>query len=89
MKKRSILVAACVTLMLATGCSAQERTTSSAVSTQMVSTSRTESTSDASSAENDMAAENESTITGIISDIKDFMFTITDENGVDYAISFE
>lgn len=45
MKKRSIFVAACATLMLATGCSAQERTTSSAASTQMVSTSRTESTS--------------------------------------------
>ena len=55
----------------------------------MVSTSRTESTSDASSAENDMAAENESTITGIISDIKDFMFIITDGDGVDYVLSFE
>ena len=33
--------------------------------------------------------EEASVITGKISDIKDFMFVITDKNGVEYALSFE
>ena len=33
--------------------------------------------------------KDESVITGEISDIKDFMFVITDKDGVEYALSFE
>ena len=33
--------------------------------------------------------EEASVITGKISDIKDFMFVITDKNGAEYALSFE
>ena len=39
MKKRNVLAAAFITLILATGCSAQGGTTSSAAPTQAVSTS--------------------------------------------------
>ena len=91
MKKRNVFVATCVTLMLVAGCSAQKGEVSSAASTQIVSTSIAESTLDVSSTksgENRMAEE-ESTLTGTISDIKDFMFVITDKNGVEYALTFE
>lgn len=91
MKKRNVFVATCVTLMLVAGCSAQKGEVSSAAPTQIVSTSIAESTLDVSSTksgENRMAEE-ESTLTGTISDIKDFMFVITDGDGVDYVLSFE
>lgn len=77
--------------MLVVGCSAQKGEVSSAAPTQIVSTSIAESTLDVSSTksgENRMAEE-ESTLTGTISDIKDFMFVITDGDGVDYVLSFE
>ena len=91
MKKRNVFVATCVTLMLVAGCSAQKGEVSSAAPTQIVSTSIAESTLDVSSTksgENRMAEE-ESTLTGTISDIKDFMFVITDKDGVEYALTFE
>jgi len=44
---------------------------------------------DVPSSENDITTEEESTITGKISDIKDFMFVVTDKDGVEYALSFE
>lgn len=91
MKKRNVFVATCVTLMLVAGCSAQKGEVSSAAPTQIVSTSIAESTLDVSSTksgENRMAEE-ESTLTGTISDIKDFMFVITDGDEVDYVLSFE
>ena len=88
MKKRNVFVATCVTLMLVTGCSAQKGEVSSAVPTQIVSTSIAESTLDVSSTKNaeNRMDEEESTLTGTISDIKDFMFIITDG---DYVLSFE
>ena len=90
MKKRNVFVATCVTLMLVTGCSAQKGEVSSAVPTQIVSTSIAESTLDVSSTKNaeNRMDEEESTLTGTISDIKDFMFIITDGDGVDYVLSF-
>ena len=77
--------------MLVTGCSAQKGEVSSAVPTQIVSTSIAESTLDVSSTKNaeNRMDEEESTLTGTISDIKDFMFIITDGDGVDYVLSFE
>lgn len=41
------------------------------------------------STENDLTKEKGATITGTISDIKDFMFIITDKNGVAYVLSFD
>ena len=89
MKKRNVLVAICAIMMLSTGCSTQGETTFSVASTQVANTSISESTSESPSSKNDVMTEKESTISGTISDIKDFMFVITDENGVDYALDFE
>lgn len=91
MKKRTVIAASCVALILTTGCSMQGGMASSAASTMMTSTavSEIESTSSVPSAEKDMSSEKESSITGTISDIKDFMFVLTDESGTDYALSFE
>ena len=77
--------------MLVAGCSAQKGEVSSAAPTQIVSTSIAESTFDVSSTksgENRMTEE-ESTLTGTISDIKDFMFVITDGDGVDMFLALK
>ena len=75
--------------MLATGCSGQERVAPSIEPSQMVNSQKLEDTSDVPSSENDTMTKDESVITGEISDIKDFMFVITDKDGVEYALSFE
>ena len=75
--------------MLATGCSGQERAAPSIEPSQMVNSQKLEDTSDVPSSENDTMTKDESVITGEISDIKDFMFVITDKDGVEYALSFE
>lgn len=87
MKKRNIAAAAGVILVLATGCSMQ----GGALFSQANDTSAagTEAALAPSSSEADLPAEDKSTITGTISDIKDFMFVITDEAGVDYPFSFD
>ena len=90
MKKRNVFVATCVTLMLVTGCSAQKGEVSSAVPTQIVSTSIAESTLDVSSTKNaeNRMDEEESTLTGTISDIKDFTFlALKEKNQKDYLLS--
>ena len=94
MKKRNVLAAAFITLILATGCSAQGGTTSSAAPTQAVSTSaakaEVETTVPETTVETEkMSDETGSSITGTISEIKESMFVITDENDTAYAIGFE
>lgn len=94
MKKRNVFVAAFITLILATGCSAQGETTSSTTSSQMVSTSVAKDKVETTIQETTMEIGSkpdgtESTITGTISDIKDFMFIITDENDIAYALGFD
>ena len=89
MKKRNVFFTICATLMLATGCYGKERGTPSIEPSQMVNSQKLEDTSDVPSSENDTMTKDESVITGEISDIKDFMFVITDKDGVEYALSFE
>ena len=89
MKKRNVFFTICATLMLATGCSGQGSVTPSIEPSQMVNSQNLEDTSDVPSSENDTMTKDESVITGEISDIKDFMFVITDKDGVEYALSFE
>ena len=89
MKKRSVFFVICATLLLATGCYGKERGTPSIEPSQMVNSQKLEDTSDVPSSENDTMTKDESVITGEISDIKDFMFVITDKDGVEYALSFE
>lgn len=75
--------------MLATGCSGQERAAPSIEPSQMVNSQKMDDIYDVPSSENDITTEEESAITGKISDIKDFMFVVTDKDGVEYALSFE
>lgn len=104
MKKRNLFVAAFTTLIMATGCSSQGGNTSSAAPTQAVSSTASEQESSTANADSEAAEEavttaaeetteaeesTESTVTGKISDIKDFMFTITDADGKDYGFSFD
>ena len=89
MKKRNVFFTICATLMLATGCSGQGSVTPSIEPSQMVNSQKLEDTSDVPSSENDTMTKDESVITGEISDIKDFMFVITDKDGVEYALTFE
>ena len=89
MKKRNVFFVICATLLLATGCYGKERGTPSIELSQMVNSQKLEDTSDVPSSENDTMTKDESVITGEISDIKDFMFVITDKDGVEYALSFE
>ena len=67
--------------MLATGCSGQERATPSIEPSQMVNSQKMDDIYDVPSSENDTMTKDESVITGEISDIKDFMFVITDKDG--------
>ena len=89
MKKRNVFFVICATFLLATGCYGKERGTPSIEPSQMVNSQKLEDTSDVPSSENDTMTKDESVITGEISDIKDFMFVITDKDGVEYALSFE
>ena len=104
MKKRNLFVAVFTTLIMATGCSTQGGNTSSAAPTQAVSSTAAEQESSTANADSEAAEEavttaaeettqaeesTESTVTGKISDIKDFMFTITDDGGKDYCFSFD
>lgn len=89
MKKRNVFFTICATLMLATGCSGQGSVTPSIEPSQMINSQSPEDTSAVQPSGSDAMTEEESVITGEISDIKDFMFVITDKNGVEYALSFE
>lgn len=102
MKKRNIAAVILTTLALATGCGAQSSSGTQASSSAQVSSSAQTSSAEtiAASAKTDDAGaaskdtENKtdaqtSTITGTIDDIKDFMFTITDEKGDAYPMSFD
>ena len=82
MKKRNVFFVICATLLLATGCYGKERGTPSIEPSQMVNSQKLEDTSDVPSSENDTMTKDESVITGEISDIKDFMFVITDKEGL-------
>lgn len=89
MKKRNVFFAICATLTLATGCSGQGSVTPSIEPSQMINSQSMEATTAVPLSGSDTMTEEESVITGKISDIKDFMFVITDKDGVEYVLSFE
>lgn len=96
MKKNLLLTAALAgVLALATACSSQSTTTATtaaqttaAETTAAKETAEVKETADAKETTEKADEEKESTMTGTISDIKDFMFTITSD-GNDYAFSFD
>ena len=104
MKKNLLLTAALAgVLALATACSSQgtttatpaAQTTAAAKETAEVKettvakeTAEVKETADAKETTEKADEEKESTMTGTISDIKDFMFTITSD-GNDYAFTFD
>ena len=83
MKKRNMVLSAALLLMLLvfTGCSSKQN------EEKTVETSASVETTIQTESENN--EEDTKNITGTISDIKDFMFVITDENGDAFSLSFE
>ena len=96
MKKNLLLTAALAgVLALATACSSQSTTTATTAAQTTAAetaaakeTAEVKETADAKETTEKADEEKESTMTGTISDIKDFMFTITSD-GNDYAFSFD
>ena len=96
MKKNLLLTAALAgVLALATACSSQSTTpattaaqTTAAETAAAKETAEVKETADAKETTEKADEEKESTMTGTISDIKDFMFTITSD-GNDYAFTFD
>ena len=92
MKKNLLLTAALAgVLALATACSSQGTTTATTAAQTTAAakeTAEVKETADAKETTEKADEEKESTMTGTISDIKDFMFTITSD-GNDYAFTFD
>ena len=98
MKKNLLLTAALAgVLALATACSSQSTTTATTAAqttaaaketAEVKETANAKETADAKETTEKADEEKESTMTGTISDIKDFMFTITSD-GKDYAFTFD
>ena len=104
MKKNLLLTAALAgVLALATACSSQSTTTATTAAQTTAAAKETAEVKETTVAKETAAAkemanaketaekadeEKESTMTGTISDIKDFMFTITSD-GNDYAFTFD
>ena len=102
MKKNLLLTAALAgVLALATACSSQSTTTATTAAqttaaetaaaketAEVKETANVKETADAKETTEKADEEKESTMTGTISDIKDFMFTITSD-GNDYAFTFD
>lgn len=104
MKKNLLLTAALAgVLALATACSSQGTTTATTAAQTTAAAKETaevketadaketadkKETADAKETTEKADEEKESTMTGTISDIKDFMFTITSD-GKDYAFTFD
>lgn len=85
MKKPNVLISVVLTLVLMlavfTGCSSQK-----GVEKQTETPSSTKSTIQTDNAKQDKDAKS---ITGTISDIKDFMLVVTDDDNNAYSMSFE
>lgn len=92
MKKNLLLTAALAGILaLATACSSQSTTTATTAAQTTAAakeSAEVKETADAKETTEKADEEKESTMTGTISDIKDFMFTITSD-GNDYAFTFD
>ena len=98
MKKNLLLTAALAgVLALATACSSQSTTTATTAAQTTAAAKETAEVKETTVAKETAGTkettekadeEKESTMTGTISDIKDFMFTITSD-GKDYAFTFD
>lgn len=91
MKKKLFLLTVLMigTMTLAAGCSS-ENTAESEMPVQTGESSAPEAeTPETEVPEITSEASEQSTMTGVIDEIKDFMFVVTDDDGVSYAFSFE
>ena len=87
MKKKNLVIAVITVLMMTAGCTAQGKNETTPAATEV---SGAETAGETETGEPDQAqSEKESVITGIISDIKSFMFVITDKEGHEYVLSFD
>ena len=87
MKKKNLVLAVMTVVMMTAGCAAQEKSDTAPAVTAGTEVSK-EETAEATETEQNQLGE-ESVITGTISDIKSFMFVITDKEGHEYVLSFE
>ncbi len=89
MKKRILIMLAVLTVSagVMTGCS--EKTQQGAENGAQSSGAVQEENGTAESGETENAEESASEVTGILDEIKDFMFVVTDDAGVSYAFTFE
>ena len=80
MKKKNLVIAVITVLMMTAGCTAQGKNETTPAATAGTEVSGAETAGETETGEPDQAqSEKESVITGIISDIKSFMFVITDK----------
>ena len=90
MKKKNLVIAVITVLMMTAGCTAQGKNETTPAATAGTEVSGAETAGETETGEPDQAqSEKESVITGIISDIKSFMFVITDKEGHEYVLSFD
>ena len=91
MKKRMTAAVILTTLVLATGCGPKplDTTTSAVVETTAVATEAATEADSSQEAAAQPQAQETSEITGTIDEIKDFMFTIVEDGGEAYPLSFD
>lgn len=90
MKKKNLVIAVIAVLMMTAGCTAQGKNETTPAATAGTEVSGAETAGETETGEPAQAqSEKESVITGIISDIKSFMFVITDKEGREYVLSFD
>ena len=95
MKKRTTAAVILTTLVLATGCGPKplDTTTSAVVETTAETTKAAAETAAEADTSQEAAAQPQaqetSEITGTIDEIKDFMFTIVEDGGEAYPLSFD
>lgn len=92
MKKRTLAAMIATTVILSVGCGPQPANTTTAPvkETTVTETAVTEIVAETTAAETAQANQQETaSITGTIDEIKDFMFTIVDDTGEAYPLSFD
>lgn len=91
MKKRMTAAVILTTLVLATGCGPKplDTTTSAVVETTAAATEAAAEADTSQEAAAQPQAQETSEITGTIDEIKDFMFTIVEDGGEAYPLSFD
>lgn len=90
MKKKNLMLAVFTVLMLTAGCAAQGKKQAAPAVTAGTETTGAEAAgAEETGAQGQAQSGEKSVITGTISDIKSFMFVITDKEGHEYVLTFE